>query len=91
MNTELEDRHIRVLAETSESNIDIFLKYALELQKRFSPFMDTIRFYGDTTSLAMMELLDRFNRDRRHRGLNPFYITEAPHLKDPEKVEFYAN
>ena len=90
MNTELEDRHIRVLTETSESNIDIFLKYALELQKRFSPFMDTIRFYGDTTSLAMMELLDRFNRDRRHRGLNPFYITEAPHLKDPEKVEFYA-
>jgi hypothetical protein len=89
-NIELEARHIRVLAEASESSIGIFLKYALELQKRFSPFMETIRFYGDITSLKMMELLDQFNRDRRHRGLNPFYLTEAPHLKGPEKLEFYG-
>lgn len=89
-NTELGSRHIRVIAQASESSIDIFLKYALELQKRFSPFMETIRFYGDTTSLAMMELLDQFNRDRRHRGLDPFYLTEAPQLKGPQKLEFYA-
>ena len=38
----------------------------------------------------MMELLDQFNRDRRHRGLNPFYLTEAPQLKVPEKLEFYG-
>jgi len=30
-NIELEARHIRVLAEASESSIGIFLKYALEL------------------------------------------------------------
>jgi hypothetical protein len=52
--------------------------------------METIRFYGNTTSLAMMELLDQFNRDRRHRGLDPFYLTEAPQLKGPQKLEFYA-
>ncbi|MGA2318859.1 MAG: hypothetical protein ABSG71_21125 [Thermodesulfobacteriota bacterium] len=89
-NTELESRHIRVIAQTSESNIEVFLKRALELQRQFSPFMETIRFYGDTTSLAMMELLDQFNRDRRHRVLDPFYLTEAPQLKGPQKLEFYA-
>ena len=88
--TELGVRHIRVLKEATESDIDTFLKYALELQKHFSPFMGAIRFYGDTTSLSMMELLDQFNRDRRHRGLDPFYLTEAPQLKDPKKNEFYA-
>jgi len=88
--TELEARHIRVLTDVSESSIDVFLKNALELQRRFSPFMETIRFYGDTTSLTMMELLDRFNRDRRYRGLAPFYLTEALELKSPRKLEFYA-
>ena len=52
--------------------------------------METIRIYGDTTSLATMELLDQFNRDRRSRGLDPFYLTEAPQLKDPKKLEYYA-
>jgi hypothetical protein len=89
-NTELESRHIRVIAQASESNIEVFLKRALELQRQFSPFMETIRLYGDTTSLAMMELLDQFNRDRRHRGLDPFYLTETPQLKGPQKLEFYA-
>ena len=88
--TELEARHIRVLADANGSNMDTFLKHSLELQRHFSPFMETIRIYGDTTSLAMMELLDKFNRDRRHRGLNPFYLTEAPQLKGPEKHEFYT-
>jgi hypothetical protein len=89
-NTELETRPIRVLAGVMESNIKIFLKYALELQKKFSPFMETIRVYGDTTSASMMELLDQFNKDRRQRGLDPFYLTEAPQLKSPKKIEFYA-
>jgi len=88
--TELEAHHIRILTDVSESNIDAFLKKALELQRRFSPFMETIRFYGDTTSLTMMELLDQFNKDRRSRGLAPFYLTEAPQLKNPKKFEFYA-
>jgi hypothetical protein len=88
--TELEARHIRVLEEGAESDIGTFLKHALELQKHFSPFTGAIRFYGDTTSLSMMELLDQFNRDRRHRGLDPFYLTEAPQLKGPQKPEFYA-
>jgi hypothetical protein len=44
---------------------------------------------GETNS-EMMELLDPFNRDRRHRGLNPFYVTEAPQLKSPKKLDFYA-
>jgi len=88
--TELGTRHFRVLEEATESDINTFLKHALELQKHFSPFMGAIRFYGDTTSLTMMELLDQFNRDRRHRGLDPFYLTEAPQLKDPKKLEFYA-
>ena len=88
--TELETRHIRVLAEANESSMDNFLKHALEFQRYFSPFMETIRIYGDTTSLAMIERLDQFNRDRRHRGLNPFYLTEAPQLKGPEKNEFYS-
>ncbi len=88
--TELEARHMRILAEVTESDIHTFLKHALELQRQFSPFMETIRFYGDTTSLAMMELLDQFNRNRRHRGFHPFYLTEAPQLKDPQKNEFYA-
>jgi len=87
---ELEARHIRVLAEASESDIDIFLRYALELQKRFSPLLQTIRFYGDTTSAAGMELLDRFNKDRRTRNLDPFYVTEAPQLRTPQKLEFYS-
>jgi hypothetical protein len=87
--TELEARHIRVLAEANESNMDTFLKHALEFQRYFSPFMETIRIYGDTTSPAMIELLDQFNRDRRYRGLNPFYLTEAPQLKGPKKLEFY--
>ena len=87
---ELEARHMRVLAEASESNIDIFLRYALELQKRFSPFLQTIRFYGDTTPGAKMELLDAFNKDRRKRNLDPFYVTEAPQLKTPQKLEFYV-
>jgi hypothetical protein len=89
-NTELEARHIRVLTESSESSIDVFLKRALELQRDFSPFMEIIRFYGDTTSPAMMKLLDQFNRDRRSLGLHPFYLTEAPQLKDPKKLEFYV-
>jgi len=72
-NTESEVRHITVLAEASESDIDNFLKCALKLQRYFSPLMETIRFYGDTTSLAMMELLDRFNKNRRSRGLDTFY------------------
>jgi hypothetical protein len=87
---EPEGRHIRVLAEADGSNIDVFLKRAVELQRRFSPFMEIIRFYGDTTSPAMMEYLDRFNRDRRSRGLNPFYLTEAPQLKEPNKLGLYA-
>jgi len=66
------------------------LRYALELQKRFSPFLQTIRFYGDTTSAAKMELLDQFNKDRRKRNLDPFYVTEAPQLRTPQKLEFYA-
>jgi hypothetical protein len=90
-NTQLEARHIRVLTEASKSSIDVFLKNALELQRHFSPFTQTIKFYGDTTSLAMMELLDQFNRDRRHRGLDSFYLTEAPQLKNPNKHEFYAH
>jgi len=88
--TELEARHIRVLAAANESDIDTFLKHALELQGHFSPFMETIRIYGDTTSLAMMGLLDQFNKDCRHRGITPFYLTEAPQLKGPQKLEFYA-
>ncbi len=88
--TESEARHIRVLAEVNESDINTFLKHALKLQRHFSPFMETIRFYGDTTSLAMSELLDQFNRDRRHRGITPFYLTEAPQLKVPQRLEFYA-
>jgi hypothetical protein len=87
---EFEDYHIRVLAETNESDINTFLNHALKLQRYFSPFMETIKFYGDTTSLAMMELLDQFNRDRRHRGITPFYVTEAPQLRGPQKHEFYA-
>jgi hypothetical protein len=87
---EWDARHFRVLAKSSESSIGVFLKGALELQKRFSPFMDTIRFYGDTTSLALMGLLDQFNKDRRAGGLDPFYLTEAPQLKSPRKLEFYA-
>jgi hypothetical protein len=86
----VEARHMRVLAEANESDIDTFLKHALQLQRLFSPFMETIKFYGNTTSLAMMELLDQFNRDRRHRGISPFYLTEAPQLKGPQKLEFYA-
>jgi len=89
-NAEPEARHIRVLAEANESNIDALLKHAVELQRHFSPFMEIIRFYGDTSSQAMMELLDRFNRDRRSRGLHPFYLTEAPQLRGPNKLEFYA-
>jgi hypothetical protein len=88
--TKLETRHIRVLAEANESYIDTFLKHALELQRHFSPFMETIRFYGDTSSLVMMELLDQFNRDRRHRGITAFYVTEAPQLRVPQRLEFYA-
>ena len=87
--TGLEARHIRVLAEANESDINTFLRRALKLQRHFSPFMETIRFYGDTTSPAMMEFLDQFNRDRRHRGITPFYVTEAPQLKAPQKLEFY--
>jgi hypothetical protein len=87
---ELKARPIRVLAQASESNIDILFKLALQLQKHFSPFTETIRFYGDTFSLAMMEFLDQFNRDRRRWGLNPFYLTEAPLLKHPNKIEFYG-
>ncbi len=86
----LEARHIRVLAEASQPNIEIFLRYALELQKKFSPLLQTIRFYGDTTSAAKMELLDQFNKDRRNRNLDPFYVTEAPQLRTPQKVQFYA-
>ena len=89
--TKLETHHIRVLAEANESNVDTFLKHALELQGHFSPFMDTIKFYADTTSLTMMERLDQFNRERRHRGITPFYLTEAPQLRAPGKHEFYAH
>lgn len=89
-NGDPEARHIRVLAEANESNIEVFLKRAVDLQKVFSPFMGMVRFYGDTTSAAMMEFLDRFNRDRRSRSLQPFYLTEAPKLRDPYKLELYA-
>jgi hypothetical protein len=89
-NADPEARHIRVLAEANESNVEVFLKRAVELQRHFSPFMGIVRFYGETTSPAMMGLLDRFNRDRRSRGLNPFYLTEAPQLRDPHKLELYA-
>jgi len=89
-NTEFESRHIRVIGQASESNIEVFLKRALELQRHFSPFMEAIRIYGDTSSLAMIELLDQFNRDRRSRNLAPFYLTEAPQLKGPRRLEFYA-
>jgi len=88
--TELKARHMRVLAEASELNIDIFLRYALNLQKRFSPLLQTIRFYGDTTSMAKMALLDEFNKNRRKQNLDPFYVTEAPQLRSPQKTEFYA-
>ena len=88
--TELEARHIRVLEEATEFDINTFLKHALKLKKHFSPFAGTIRFYGNTTSLAMMELLDQFNRDRRQRGFDPFYLTEAPKTKDPKRNEFYV-
>jgi hypothetical protein len=88
--TELEARHIRVLEEATEFDINAFLKHALKLKKHFSPFAGAIRFYGNTTSLAMMELLDQFNKDRRHRGLDPFYLTEAPRTKDPKRNESYA-
>jgi hypothetical protein len=90
-NTQMEARHIRVLMISIESTVNFLLKRALELQKNFSPFTQTIKFYGDTTSPAMMELLDHFNRDRRSRGLDPFYLTEAPKLKDTDKHEFYAH
>ncbi len=86
----LKDHHIRVLAETNESDINILLNQALRLQRRFSPFMDTIKFYGDTTSPTMMKVLDQFNRDRRDRGITPFYVTEAPQLRGPQKYEFYT-
>jgi len=39
----------------------------------------------------MMERLDQFNRERRHRGITPFYLTEAPQLRAPGKHEFYAH
>jgi hypothetical protein len=90
-NSQMGTRPIRVLTKSIESTVDLLLKRALELQKHFSPFTQTIKFYGDTTSLAMMELLDQFNRDRRYRGLDPFYLTEAPKLKDTNKHEFYAH
>ncbi len=89
-NTELGSRHMRVLSAMSESNIDIFLRRALELQRKFSPFLGTIRFYGDTTFPDMMECLDQFNRERRAQRLDPFYLTEAPEVKSPGKLEFYA-
>ena len=90
-NTDVEARHIRILAEASESKVDNLLMHALALQKQFSPFMETIRFYGDTTSLAMIEHLDQFNRSRRSRGLNTFYLTEAIQVKNPQKIEFYTS
>jgi hypothetical protein len=89
-NADPEARHIRVLAEANESNIDVLLKRAVELQRYFSPFMGIVRFYGDPTSPTIMELLDRFNRDRRSRGLNPFYLTEAPQVRGPHRLELYA-
>jgi hypothetical protein len=89
-NREPEGRHIRVLAVTRESNIYVLLRHAIELQKQFSPFTEMIRFYGDTASPAMMEFLSDFNWDRRYQGLDPFYLTEAPQSKDPQKLEFYA-
>ncbi len=88
--TELGARHIRVLTQVDESDINTFLKHALKLQRHFSPFTETIKFYGDTTSLAMMKLLDEFNRDRRQRGNSTFYVTEAPQLTVPQMPEFYA-
>jgi hypothetical protein len=87
---ELEPRHIRVLAKSSGSGIGVFLKRALELQKHFSPLMKTIRFYGDTTSSTRMAFLDQFNKDRREERLDPFYLTEAPQLRSPGKLEFYG-
>ena len=89
-NTESGDRNIRVLAKASESHIDNLLKHGLRLQKYFSPFMQTIKVYGNTTSPSMMELLDQFNRNRRQKALNPFYLSEAPQLKGSKRLEFYA-
>ena len=85
-----EGRHIRVLTAGREGNIYVLLRQAIELQKQFSPFSETIRFYGDTTSSALMEFLSDFNWDRRHQGLDPFYLTEAPEIKTPQKLEFYT-
>ncbi len=52
--------------------------------------MENIKFYGDTTYSAMMQLLNQFNRERRHKGSTPFYITEAPQLRVPQKHKFYT-
>ena len=90
VDTELGVRHIRVLEEATEFDINAFLKHALKLKKHFSPFAGAIRIYGNTTSPVMMGLLDQFNKDRRHRGLDPFYLTEAPKTKDPKRNESYA-
>jgi len=90
-NSQTDARPIRVLTKSIESAVDVLIKRALELQKHFSPFTQRIKFYGDTTSLEKMELLDQFNRDRRHQGLDPFYLTEAPKLKDTNKQEYYAH
>ncbi len=87
---EREDRHIRVLTAEREGNIYVLLRRAIELKRQFSPFTETIKFYGDTTSSPMMEFLSDFNWDRRHQGLDPFYLTEAPEVKAARKLEFYT-
>ncbi len=56
--------------ESIESTIVVSLKCDLELQKHFSQFTQAIKFYGDTNSLAMIELLEQLNKDRCYRDLN---------------------
>jgi hypothetical protein len=59
--------------------------------KHFSPFMETIRFYGDTASLTTMELLDQFNGDRRYQGVDPFHLTETPQVMGPKNLNSILN
>ena len=83
-------RHIRVLAKSSESDTDTLFTRASAMQNRFSPFSEHIRFYGNTTSSVKMNLLDQFNQNRRQEGLDPFYLTEALHLRNHGNPTFYS-
>jgi hypothetical protein len=72
-NLELEAFPISVLAEAGDSDAESLFKLAINYQYQFS--MD--EFYGDTKNVAMVELLDLFNRDRYDRKLMPLYLTQA--------------